>query len=225
MFSTKDPVRTIKTMDGIREYIHKLIGHDNWFISGSFANPLLLNPNDIDVFFNTKADYESAVAHVAMLYAANKDLVSDEVTTNAATFYLRQISLPVQFIRKSFGTVEEIFNGFDLNVCKKALLPDGTLVVHESSNQELRVESVSYDTFTRYFKYANRLYERKEITRLGKRLIDTFIGDGTMVEAYYFHHNILSMTNANMFKEVCHIDSLRTYAYEQARIHAPELLV
>jgi hypothetical protein len=224
MFGYKE-TKFIKAVPDVLEYFSKSIGHNNWFISGSYANSKITNASDIDVFFCTQADYDSAVLHITKLYATDTDLVVDSVTSHSTTFYIRNISVPVQFIQKSFGTPDKIFDTFDLNVCKRALLPNGTKIVHKSADQELRVEKVNYNTFSRYFKYADRLYSKKEVTRLGKKLIDTFIHDLDLLESYYDRVKTSKLTNDTMFKEACYIDSLKSYAYEQAKIHAPELLV
>ena len=215
--------RNKRTIEKLLHTLRILIGHDNWCIAGSYAALQIKSPNDIDVFFHTEED---CVAGLASAYAVDPGAKDTEYeTNNAVSMYFDSISLPVQFIRKHFGKAEEVIDTFDLNICKRAILPDGTSIACPSAYEELHISNVTASTFTRYFKYIGRLGKEKDIPTLGKTIIDTYIGDSTMVEDYYNENRPTLPTNLAMFETVCAFSTIKDYAYEQAAIHAPELLI
>lgn len=199
-----------------------LIGTTGWFISGSFANIQVGNPKDIDIFFTSKTAYDNAVNRMT---SRDGVLVGIQVVTdNALTFYVENVG-DIQFIHKYFGTPREIFKTFDLNVCKKAIMPSGALLQDDTANSELHICNINGDTFNRYFKYAKRLYSHHKIMRLGKQLVDNYILDDTLVE--YFYDNVTSIipTNQLLLEATKHYPYIKHYALEQARLKAPELLL
>lgn len=206
--STYDVIQALKSW----------IGHDNWFISGSFANKKVDSFNDIDVFFYTEEE----------LLAAQKNAGNTGVykTTNAATVSkVPGIDVSVQLIKTRTGTPKEVFKGFDLNVCKKALLPNNTYVIDENSDNPIKICNVSSNTFKRYVNYHYKLNEYLFIQDRAKKVIDTYISDHTMLRLYYDNKEELMQTNVAMFNAFIVEDCLQQYLIEQATMHAPELLV
>ena len=195
----------------------KFIGHNRWFIAGSSANTAIKTPKDIDIFFYTKEDFEEAVNNIA------KQSTYAYITPNAHTYYSMQ--KPVQLICKYFGTPEEVFDTFDLNVCKKAILPQNICISDPTSDQPLHIAKINYDTFSRFFKYVMYLGQKKDLPILGKSLVDKYISDSSIVEEYYDKKMRKAPVNQLMFTEMMKFYSLRDYVKEQALLHAPELLI
>ncbi len=207
----------------ITNYLSQLIGHDSWFIAGSFADKEIDFPSDIDIFFYTEEAFLDAVSNITK----NSPLMMKDsnTTSNAISMYDEHLDYYVQLIKRNFGTTEEIFDKFDINVCKKAIKSDGTRKAHPSSHSPLRIDMVNAGTFRRYFKYAMRKGLKDEIPRLGKELVDMYIQNDTIVNDYYDEKDSSIPVNRAMFKAVCDFYTVKDYAHEQAAIHAPELLI
>jgi len=204
------------------EVIRRLIGDSGWFIAGSFADVGIKNPSDIDIFFHTEEAYNDAYSRIK----AASDNVAMHVgaTKNASTAYLKHVRLPIQLVKKHFGLPGKIFDTFDLNVCKKAITPQGRRINHPSSFEELKIVKINSGTFSRYFKYMGY----KGVTNKNIRameLVDTYIANSTIVEDYYGNEKIVAPINKLMLTAVCTLTKMGTYAQEQAKIHAPELLI
>lgn len=197
-----------------------IIGHNNWFISGSFANSVVDEPSDIDIYFYTENDFNRAVAHV------NKhNKYQQYYSNNAVTFAHPNTGEIVQLIHKNFGYPLDIFKTFDLNVCKKAIRSDGTFIEANSAKEALHITDASSSTFHRYMKYLNRYnFSTGEIERMGKGIIDKYIADTSMVECYY-GKTTNKPCNLLMYQAFKKCAPLKQYLNEQALEHAPELLV
>lgn len=198
------------------------IGHDNWFISGSFANHKIKHPNDIDIFFYTEEDYKKTLVRITNDKVGLGGYVTYS-TDNALTIYDGDNT--IQFVHKNFGTPQEIFNTFDLNVCKVAVLPNGNVIKDPTANEDLQITQVNSQTFRRYFKYVNRLYGASKINEYGKWLIDNYIEDGSICSEYYLDELVNVPTNVILLNSVKEYDILNEYAFKQAVLKAPEILM
>lgn len=203
-------------------YLRKLIGHDNWFISGSYAQPNIKYPNDIDIFFHTKRDFTVACDNCQLV-------TRNSITThNALTFSPQSTALPVQFVKKHFGSVTEIFDTFDLNVCKYAVYPNGTHYYHFTAQEPLYICKIDKETFNRYLKYLKYLSYSGEKPTLKdvKHLIDSYISDTNLLEDYYNDRLAKTPVNHALFDAFkCVSTEIRQYLTQQAIIYAPELLI
>ena len=199
--------------------LRALLGHDQWFISGSFANHLIESPSDIDIYFYNEEGYNAAYKKLLGLKGwYNHDTDNASTWTNFSEAYF------IQLVHKDFGTPYEVFKTFDLNVCKKAITSNGSYIEDMSANEPIHITRVDSNTFNRYFKYLNRLKVKQDHVELGKLLVDRYIQDGTLVNCYYGITtpkpvNALLYTASGRYKE------LKEYAREQALIHAPEILI
>lgn len=200
------------------------IPNKNWFISGSFASPDIRRPKDIDIFFYSEKDYQEAYDTFYTMQGDKDTLWHNSV--NAATFYIG-IPTPIQLIKKLFGTPEELFDTFDINICKRAILSGGTSVLDPSCNKDIRVDRVSPGTFSRYFKYLYYLDRQKDIPIKGEELINKFIGDSTVITTYYDEKEEKMATNQALFKACKGFHALKPYLWQEAKKkkHAPELLI
>jgi hypothetical protein len=118
-----------------------------WFIAGGHV--LTPDLGDIDIFFETEADYEHALKVAKRFFG--EDYPYD--THNAVTFHATDKS--VQLVHHSFLPVTDTLARFDLNKSRQAILPDGTLVQHPSFHEPLYfdVDMFRPNTLPRYFKY------------------------------------------------------------------------
>lgn len=197
-----------------------LLGNSGWFISGSFANLAVSAPNDIDIFFYSELEYLQAVAKV-------KAIVDEDYILNspyAFSFYIEEITLPVQLINKHFGTPEEVFNTFDLNICKRCILPDGSYYEDKEAQKPLTINNINHGTFTRYIKYLKRT-NNDTITTYVHTLIDTYIGNNNIVDEYYGEKHIQLPVNMLLFNQIKMYNDYSSYLYKKASEEAPELLL
>lgn len=208
---------------GIVSQLNKLLGHDEWFIAGSFAMKAVKHPGDIDIFFYSEDAFLRAINTIKL---SDPDLLKEAYDTgNALSIQSGKIGWSIQLIKKHFGTIDEILNTFDLNICKKAITSDGDRKAHRASYETLRIDRVNVGTFKRYFKYVMRMGLKDQIPERGKQLVDRFIGDNTMVDDYYNKEVKSIPVNKALLQEIKNFHTVRDYAYQQAAVHAPELLI
>lgn len=204
--------------------LKEAIGHDRWFIAGSYANTKVKRPSDIDVFFYSDADRDEAIKSVTT-YVDDKNGYRSFSTNDAETFSIPDINLKVQLIKRHTGTIAEVFDSFDLNVCKVGLRPDGTRPSAHNAHEDIKIEKINARTFQRYFKYMRYFGQDKKIQEHGKMLLDKYIADGTVLKDYYIGKEKIVAVNKSIFDIAVHNCEIPDYAYEQARLYAPELLL
>jgi hypothetical protein len=213
----------------------KLIGKDGWFISGSFAHPDITDHRDVDIFFYTEEAFHKA--NTLLDIEINKtppggslfDSFSNSYSTENAISYnhLLKAAPNIQLIKCNFGTVADIFDTFDLNVCKKAILPDFSHITGKMSTAELYICKPSYDTFARVIKYAYRLYDYKEVTIILRKIINQYIDKDEIITGYYGGEIKSGPTNVclyNSFRALTD-QTIQTYLTFKTKKHAPELLI
>lgn len=233
------PSRTHKRL---LDTLSSFIGHTDWFIAGSFATPQVTTPSDIDVYFYTEVDYDNAVRRLRAfeaatpkkidlksIYACTNQLSTTHITNNAVTFTHPDINLPVQLICRNVGTVKEILDGFDLNVCKHAILPDGTICSDKEASLPLKICNINAHTFKRIIKYTSYLGVQ-DVSGIFMSLIDKYVADSSMLEDYYSDdgstvpvnetlHNAINTLPRGKYADVVQ------YLSEQTEKYAPELLI
>ena len=128
----------------------------NWFIAGGSATSSSFS--DIDIYFSTQAAYDA----VLPLFKEHQLILQTE---NAISFklprtnaWLEPSSSTIQLIHRSFQPIPLILADFDLNVCRKAILPSGKLFTLPESNHPLQVDlsNLRANTASRFIKYVER---------------------------------------------------------------------
>ena len=159
--------------------LKNLLGDNiNWYVSGSFANTAVLAPNDIDIYFYTEKDYQMASKIINPIGRVFK-------TPFADTYNINLIPFTIQLITKHFGEPQEIFDTMDLNVCKQAILRDGTHIIDPTALDPLTITNVSIDTFKRYVKYYKRFNPKRNLDKVFSFLFEQYISDYTPCISYY----------------------------------------
>lgn len=115
---------------------------------------------DVDVYFYTEKDYLQAKNK----YMPNQNCISE--TENALTFTLKSAKpslfgenfITVQFIKKYFGSPEEILSQFDINKSKIYMTSSGDIKTLEDYNNPLdfNPKYASVDIVSRLNKYINK---------------------------------------------------------------------
>jgi hypothetical protein len=214
--------------------LSSIIRNNDFFVSGSFANPNVSTFNDIDVFFHSKRDYEAACSRVKYLnrQSRSNNVYDLTMSNNAMTFVsaVHNEHVIIQLVNKHFGTVDEIFSTFDLNICKHALLPNGMLKSCPSTSQPLHLVNVTSTTFNRvlkYFQYINNGAHfdlKPDQKAYVYKIIDHYISNSTIVEDYYQEENFITINKA-MYNTYSAIPHIKSYLQKQALSYAPELLI
>ena len=222
-------------MDPFKEQLltklKKVIGHDRWFISGSYAVQEVEYPNDVDVYF-----LDEDALNIALDSLTNKEsnIYKNPFfqfpyyeTINSVNVYSIHPKIPVQFVKKYTGSVEDILTDFDLNICKQVIYPDGTYYKHPSAVLPLQVIKPKAETFDRVYKYIERLQKTFNVCDV-KQIIDDNIDDSELLEHYYGLDELMCKPkNQWLFNAVMCFGSQEDMDYlrKQAEVHAPELLI
>jgi hypothetical protein len=239
-FKKRQSTKVLRSLKG-------LIGHDEWFISGSFANDKANYFGDIDVYFYDQEGFDSAIAYATRPKNPHEGHWEEsQSNATAHTFFykkkvvprlfeegteerLENIGLPVQLIARRKGTPEYVFEHFDMNVCKKAILSTGEHVIHHSADKPIRLERLHSESFNRFIKYISKLKQTKNITALAKPIIDDNIANSDVLEDAYSlvspSPESFRIANILMFDTFKHEPKIKDYLYKQAKLHAPELLL
>lgn len=198
-----------------------MLGSEGWFISGSFANPNILCPNDIDIFFENEDIFKKSGIRLSQI-SSYKHLTVD--TENAQTYNITDILYLVQLIKKHFGTIEEIFNTFDLNICKYAITPDGELLEHPTVNDPIEIINLNSQSFRRVLSYLKRLPIADNYSD-AKRIVNEYIGNSDLVSCYYTGKLEKIPANVLLQRAVKEDNLILKYFNKQAMEKAPELLL
>lgn len=199
-------------------------GTTGWFISGSYANKGIESPKDIDVYFENTTILCNTIDNIK---SSSYDINSIVENSLSFSFSHKDLPLRIQLIKK-IGTPLEVLERFDLNVCKKVLFSNGTYWEHPDSLYPLSILKFNYDTVNRFFKYHRRLYPEsteKEVVDISKRLIDTFIGNNSLVIDEYLDSSKVSTVNNQIFEYFIHDTAIKPYLIEAALRHSPDLLI
>ena len=104
------------------KFLYSIIKNNRGFISGGVFKDLFLDkkPRDIDVFFRNEFDFYMASNN-------NINLESMELiyeNENAIGYHNKILGLNIDFVRKSFGSPQEIMNEFDFTVTQFSLFEE-----------------------------------------------------------------------------------------------------
>lgn len=216
IFSTTSEPKS-KDIGGIVKLLRAFIGHDNWFIAGSYANPNIKyrNCNDLDVFFHTEKDFLKVKLDPKVIFNETKF---------AITVHVDKIFLPVQLVNVCFGDPKEIFKEVDLNICKHAVLSNGLRTSHPSTRQPMAIVNPNARSFSRIVKYVGKMgFKDKEAKKVLKNVVDTYIEDSSILPIFYDGENP-TPANIAMFEALRHTQ-IFPYLLKQAELKSPELLI
>lgn len=125
----------------------------NWFIAGGAAT--YSSPSDIDIFFTTEDSFNAV-----------NDLCSTSMqhvfTSDNAITYKTDASWPspiqIQLVKRQFVPISLILADFDLNVCRKAILPNGRLFSLPEANHPLQLDlaNLRANSAQRFIRYLER---------------------------------------------------------------------
>lgn len=170
--------------------------------------------DDIDVFFNNSKDAEAVIAAVEAVIAAVEAKMAADTnfsfslgavsTLNALSFTWPEAPSPtnvsigdikkIQLIRKTFGTVDEIFDSFDLNASMCCITSEYDILTNVRLDEDIKINFKNFrsNTIKRYFKYID---EKKcidegatQIFNIIDYLIDNFFAN---FDALYGKYNVL----------------------------------
>lgn len=167
------------------DQIHYLFAHlpkplfdiPGWFIAGGAATSI--NSNDVDIYFTTETSYLAVQTLFTSLYR-------EPFETPNALSYATPNFRQVQLIHRQFSPIPEILADFDLNVCRKAILPSGQLFTLPESNHPLYLDltNIRSNSISRYLKYLSRgfISSHTQFEALVHHLIST---SDTIAPGYY----------------------------------------
>lgn len=167
------------------DHIHYLFAHlpkplfsiPDWFIAGGSATTF--NSNDVDLYFTTEASYLAVQALFTSLYREPFE------TPNALSYSIPKF-VQVQLIHRQFAPIPTILADFDLNVCRKAILPSGQLFTLPEANHPLYLDlsNIRSNSISRYLKYLSRgfISSHTQFEALVHHLISTL---DTIAPGYY----------------------------------------
>ena len=168
----------------------------NYFVAGGSINDIYRGEKiqgDIDIFFYTEKDYRNAVQ--------NNPGDDYRLTKNAYTFIHND--LVIQFIKKNFGTPQEIMKEFDLNKSRIALVKD-EFIFGEYYHDDLHIinKNIRVDTFKRYLKYSKRFFvSNNNISATFYNYIINLMENIRKIENYYEDKPFLQ-SDELAFKEI-----------------------
>lgn len=217
--------RKPKSQKAILKVLKNVIGHEDWFIAGSYAYPKVKRPSDIDVFFYTEEGCNVGITNARNYVRITNDAHMTHSSEDADSFYIDDAENTVQLIKRHTGTPQEVMARFDLNVCKRAILPNGKRTTAPGALGPLRIDSLNHGTFKRYFKYVNYLGLKDDMVLRVNSLVDSYIEDSTIIEGYYDGKHLSAPANRALLEAINAHKLDKTYVYEQARLRAPELLI
>ena len=228
MFTDTHKISALSKITQIKR-LKSCIPHSNWFISGSFANPNVLKPNDIDVYFYSIDDLNLAV--IAM--AGNPKWEFCAQSHLSYTYFPlggKAGDLSVQLVCKHYGSPEKIFTNFDLNLCKRAITAKGDVIVSPDLNVDpYRIQAPSASSYDRLIKYLTRNVPPVNSFKVLKDTVDEFICNSTLIENYYGDiTDWVPKTVCNnqiLFSTFYKVKIIKSYLLEQTKLHAPELLI
>lgn len=151
-----------------------------FFIAGGSVYSLLNNTNiytDIDVYFYSNRDYLLFEQYITKLFSDPILLFQGvNVIHNNINFYKTQNAISLsflsnnsnsvcnnfQFISKHSGSIESVFNTFDLNCSKCAITSDKKIIKSKEYSSDIKIDYNNFNSATP-FRYLKYVYEKKAI--------------------------------------------------------------
>lgn len=118
-----------------------LQGHNGFIAGGCFKNILSREKvKDIDIFFESKEDFDDAVAHFNSLVDEGRYEFKYR-NAKACAFQKKDSPMWIELVESTFGTHEEILDRFDFTVAKFAYYKER---VYENENTLLDILQDNY---------------------------------------------------------------------------------
>lgn len=131
-----------------------------WYIAGgAVASPT--NYGDIDIFVPSEIDFnhvhEALLATDCTLRGSSEFAISYLKSVNFLLSHKTKEHIVTIQLIKHFAPVEEQLSRFDINVCRRAILSNGTTYNHSTAFELLYVDTnLTTSTCARILKYHNR---------------------------------------------------------------------
>ena len=198
------PIHISNTLSRIPPEFNSLKG---WFIAGGAAS--VNHYADIDIYFESEQAYLDAKSKFQI----------DFSTSNADTFNYTKLSASpyagndpttIQLVHKSFGSPFEILSDFDLNVCRNAILPDGSYFQHPTSCKPLYLDisQIRANSINRFVKYLNRGF-CPDFSKL-RTLVHTLAANPTQIAPHPYDSE-LTVDYANLLFRLTSEPALATH--------------
>ena len=126
-----------------------------WFIAGGSASTS--SYSDIDIYFESEQAYLDAKSKFQIEFStSNADTFTYTKPSNSP--FSSNYPISIQLVHKSFGSPLKILSDFDLNVCRNAILPDGSYFQHQTSCKPLYLDisQIRANSVNRFIRYLNR---------------------------------------------------------------------
>lgn len=182
VFRVKDAfdLPILKTLDPY------MVEHTGFIAGGCFKNVFSHEKiKDLDIFFNSEADWLDAVEHFTELTEETSTWVLCYENEKVKAFKNLKTNIILELCRTIFGTPEQVLSQFDFTITKfayvKTFIPDGEgghweyqAVYHEDFFEHLTQHRLVLDdkilfpmsTFDRMFRYAKYGYRPCRYTKL-----------------------------------------------------------
>lgn len=119
----------------LRQLDKFMVGHKGFIAGGCFKNIFNNEPiKDIDIFFNSSADFGNAVNY----FNGDEDFEPYYESKNVTAFRHKASGVSVELVQTIFGTPEEIISEFDFTVVKFAYYKEDVV------DDELGLETCTY---------------------------------------------------------------------------------
>ena len=127
-----------------------------WFISGGSA--VYHNATDIDIYFTTEASFNAVNDLCASVYKHSHTTDNAITYTTTSNLFGSTASKPIQLVKRQFVPIPLMLADFDLNVCRKAILPDGRIFALPESNHPLQLDlaNLRSNSAQRFIRYIER---------------------------------------------------------------------
>ena len=165
----------------------ELLPIPGWFIAGGSA--CYESPTDIDLYFTSEASFLAVKAiftSVGRLGFTSDN--AESYTYSKPTVLLGVFSATTKFqlIIRKFAPVLDILADFDLNVCRKAILPDRSYVSLPESNHPLYLDlnHIRANSSQRLIKYLQRGFLSHTL-RFEDLVHHLIANPDTLAEGYY----------------------------------------
>ena len=171
------------------DYVKSTLEIEQFYIAGGSVGDLVMGKkrNDIDIYFESQEDYDLALSVIQKkTQDKNPSFFHRFSTSSAETFYTDINGIGVfQFIKKVFGSPQDIVDSFDLNK-SKCIITNTVEFFDKSFDGELKIDfkNINADTPRRLFKYEAKGYalENDETNKL----FDFLIHNSDMVFIDYY---------------------------------------
>lgn len=159
----------------VEEFLESIDARVPFFIAGGSVYSTIngsTHYDDIDVFFYNREDCESVVSKLAITddsmqvtFGDDEPIISTKpqayITANAVTvssLLKSNLQRQIQFVKLYVGTVQEVFNTFDLNCSKLAFTSDRQFIQSDDYTQHITIDEKNINgvILTRYYKYKSK---------------------------------------------------------------------